>query len=209
MPVECGNICAAADAQIRPVLLQDYFGTGLRYYFVAGAEIVPQKGVCNRNKISTWVTIFCEFLTRCGHMWSYMHMDSTISPPRPTAWCRWGGSGGGSNSVDVGRGDDNGSGNSYGNGDSGSGDGDSGDEDSNSDSIGGDSNSGKKNNNQLKAAVEKEATMAAGVRGERRQGRRERLERRASRKKMQTGARLVLVTRREHTKEIVPQIVPK
>ncbi len=37
---------------LRPVLLQDYFGTGLRYYFVAGAEIVPQKGVCNRNKTS-------------------------------------------------------------------------------------------------------------------------------------------------------------
>jgi hypothetical protein len=73
----------------------------------------------------------------------------------------------------------------------------------NSDSGGGDSDSGKKNNNQLKAAVEKEATMAAaGARGERRQGRQERRERRASRKKMQTGARLVLVTRREHTEEI-------
>jgi hypothetical protein len=52
--------------------------------------------------------------------------------------------------------------------------------------------------------------VAAGARGERRQGRRERRrERRASRKKTQTGARLVLVTRREHTKEIVPQIVPR
>ncbi len=38
--------------ELRPVLLQDYFGTGLSYYFVAGAEIVPQKGVCNRNKTS-------------------------------------------------------------------------------------------------------------------------------------------------------------
>jgi hypothetical protein len=38
--------------RLRPVLLQDYFGTGLRYYFVAGAKIVPQMGVCNRNKTS-------------------------------------------------------------------------------------------------------------------------------------------------------------
>ncbi len=37
---------------LRPVLLQDYFGTGLRYYFVVEAEIVPQKGVSNRNKTS-------------------------------------------------------------------------------------------------------------------------------------------------------------
>jgi hypothetical protein len=43
---------------------------------------------------------------------------------------------------------------------------------------------------------------AAGARGERRQGQRERRERRASRKKTQTGAHLVLVTRREHTEEI-------
>ncbi len=43
------------------------------------------------------------------------------------------------------------------------------------DSGGGDSDSGEKNNNQLKAAVEKAATMAAAeARGERRQGWRER-----------------------------------
>ncbi len=34
----------------RPVLLQDYFGTILRYYFVAGAEIVPQKGLVTETK---------------------------------------------------------------------------------------------------------------------------------------------------------------
>ncbi len=53
---------------------------------------------------------------------------------------------------------------------------------------------------------------AARARGEMRQGRQERQElreRQASRKKTQTGARLVLVARREHTEEIVPQIVPK
>ncbi len=44
--------CEPGGGVLRPVLLQDYFGTGLRYYFVAGAEIVPQKGVCNRNKTS-------------------------------------------------------------------------------------------------------------------------------------------------------------
>ncbi len=124
--------------------MQDYFGTGLRYYFVAGAELVPQKGASNRNKTSAWVTIFCEFLTRCGHMWSYICTWIVQSlPPPPTAQCRWGGSGGGSDSVDVGRGNNNGSGESYDSGDSDSGDGDSGDEDSNSDSGGGDSNSGK------------------------------------------------------------------
>jgi hypothetical protein len=43
---------------LRPVLLQDNFGTGLRYYFVAGAEIVPQKGVSNRNKTSLLELLF-------------------------------------------------------------------------------------------------------------------------------------------------------
>jgi hypothetical protein len=75
--------------------------------------------------------------------------------------CGDGGSGGGGNSVDVGRGYDDGSGNSYGNGNSDSGNGGSGNKDSNSNSGGSDSNSGKKNNNQLKAAVKKAATMAA------------------------------------------------
>jgi hypothetical protein len=37
---------------LRPVLLQDYFGTGLRHYFVVEAKIVPQRGVSNRNKTS-------------------------------------------------------------------------------------------------------------------------------------------------------------
>ncbi len=61
---------------------------------------------------------------------------------------------------DVGRGNDDCSGNSNDNsdGDADSGDGDSGDDDSNSNSGGSDSNSGGKNNNQLKPAVEKAAT---------------------------------------------------
>jgi hypothetical protein len=55
--------------------------------------------------------------------------------------------------------------------------------------------------------VEKAATMAAAeARGERRQGQQ---ERRAINKKTQTSARLVLVTRHDHIKEIVPQIVPR
>ncbi len=33
--------CSFSVCRFRPVLLQDYFGTILRYYFVAGAEIVP------------------------------------------------------------------------------------------------------------------------------------------------------------------------
>jgi hypothetical protein len=128
----------------RPVLLQDYFGTGLRYYFVAGAKIVPQKSICNRNKTSALVTIFCEFLTRCGHMWSYICTWIVQSlPPAPPHNAAEVAAAGGSDSVDIGGGDNNGSGNSYGNGDSDSGNDDSGDEDSNSDSGGGNSNSGK------------------------------------------------------------------
>ncbi len=37
-------------AFLRPILLQDYFGTILRYYFVTGAEIVPQKGLVTETK---------------------------------------------------------------------------------------------------------------------------------------------------------------
>ncbi len=66
------------------------------------------------------------------------------------------GDSGGSDSVDIGRGDDNGSDNSNGNGGS-----DSNKDHSNSNCGSGDSDSGKKNNNQLKAASEKAATMAA------------------------------------------------
>ncbi len=62
---------------------------------------------------------------------------------------------------DVSSGDDDCSDDSNGNSDSdaNSGDGDSGDNDSNSDSGGSDSNSGGKNNNQLKPAAEKAATV--------------------------------------------------
>jgi hypothetical protein len=37
---------------LRPFLSQNYFGTILRYYFLAGAEIVPQNGLCDRKKKS-------------------------------------------------------------------------------------------------------------------------------------------------------------
>jgi hypothetical protein len=75
------------------------------------------------------------------------------------------GDSGGGNRFDVGSSKDNCSYNSNGNGD---GDGDSGDSDSrnnnsNSDSGGGDSDSSGSNNNQLKAALEKVATVVHAV----------------------------------------------
>jgi hypothetical protein len=33
-------------------LSQNYFGTILRYYFLAGAEIVPRNSLCDRKKKS-------------------------------------------------------------------------------------------------------------------------------------------------------------
>jgi hypothetical protein len=63
---------------------------------------------------------------------------------------------GSSDGFDVGSGNNDGSGDSKGDGD-----GDRGNNKSNSNSGGGDSDSSKKYNNQLKAAVEKVATMAA------------------------------------------------
>jgi hypothetical protein len=44
---------------LRPVLSQNYFGTILRYYFLAGAEIVPRNGLCDRKKKNCFSTIFC------------------------------------------------------------------------------------------------------------------------------------------------------
>ncbi len=44
---------------LRPVLSQNYFGTILRYYFLAGAEIVPQDILCDRKKKICLSTIFC------------------------------------------------------------------------------------------------------------------------------------------------------
>ncbi len=44
---------------LRPVLSQNYFGTILRYYFLAGAEIVPRNGLCDRKKKICLSTIFC------------------------------------------------------------------------------------------------------------------------------------------------------
>ncbi len=66
---------------------------------------------------------------------------------------------------DVGSGNDDFSDDSNGNsnGEADSGNGDSSDDNSNSNSGGGDSNSGRKNNNQLKPAVEKAATAVDAV----------------------------------------------
>jgi hypothetical protein len=45
--------------KLRPILSQNYFGTILRYYFLAGAEIVPRNGLCDRKKKICLSTIFC------------------------------------------------------------------------------------------------------------------------------------------------------
>jgi hypothetical protein len=53
---------------IRPILLQDYFGTILRYYFVAGAEIVER----SQNKLSVRFTLN----TMCVKCKSYTYFRS-------------------------------------------------------------------------------------------------------------------------------------
>jgi hypothetical protein len=63
---------------LRPVLLQDYFGTILRYYFVAGAEIVPQKGLVTETKHLLEYYFLRGPHTVWSHMIIYMHMDSRV-----------------------------------------------------------------------------------------------------------------------------------
>ncbi len=64
--------------QLRPILSQNYFGTILRYYFLAGAEIVPRNGFCDRKKKICSSSIFLLRSSRVQSHVITIHIDNRV-----------------------------------------------------------------------------------------------------------------------------------